>query len=439
MYKSIFSLPFLALSIAVAAEPAANQPDIFGAIFANDMKMIQKFAEEDPACLTRPTKSGFLPIHYAALRDNFEALRKLEKAGAQIDATTTGSKKMSALHVAALQNAEDSVRWLIDRKADVNARDAKGATPLHYAAKCKGDASRVIRRLVKAGALLAAVDADGNTPLHVAAIYGTKGTIKALLDAKADPAIRNNEGAAPADLVLDEAIKGLIPTPPKSSAESVAPSVTVLSEKPAPAPAAQAPSAPPAPVSAPTTAQVPAIPAAESPTAPTPIPEEVATTAPPEESELAAQHAAQAAAMLDDESIPHADRFTRFLEIPGSQPMPDGTFFNGAIRNGHFEGYGVLLVRDNGRERYVGWFRHGRKSGHGIYRYANGDRLEAEWKDDAPNGAGTFTFANGCVITGSWKNGIFWEGSGQFRLGKDQLHYGAWADGELLRSERITQ
>lgn len=429
MNKSILLLPFLALSIAVAAEPETEKPDIFGAIYASDMKMLERFATEDPSCLERSTKTGLLPIHYAALRNNVEALYKLSKVGAKADAVTAGSKKMTGLHIAALQNGEDSARWFLKQKLDVNTRDALGATPLHYAARCKGDSSRVIRRLLKAGADLAAKDNDGNTPLHAAALYGTKDTILTLLAAKADPSVSNKRGELPRDLAQDEGIQMLFPDVP---ANAEPPSVTALSEKPAPEPKTEEPT--------PAEAEAPAVAEDENNAEPDAEPALSAEESePPESASGTAQNAAIAATLLDDESIPQTDRFARFLEIPGSQPMPDGTFFNGTLKNGRFEGYGVLLVRDNGRERYAGWFHNGRKNGHGIYRYANGDRIETEWKDDAPNGTGTFTFANGCVIEGTWKQGIFWEGSGQFRLGKDQLHYGAWSNGELSHSERISQ
>lgn len=54
---------------------------------------------------------------------------------------------------------------LVDKNADVNAKDNEGQTPLHYAVVC--DREAIAEFLVKQNANTAAKDEDGNSPLDL--------------------------------------------------------------------------------------------------------------------------------------------------------------------------------------------------------------------------------------------------------------------------------
>ena len=76
------------------------------------------------------------------------------------------------------------VKRLLASGENVTAKDAKGATALHWAAK-RGVVSVAIV-LVSAGADLYAVNRDERTPLHNAAMYGRPDVIKFLVKAGVD-------------------------------------------------------------------------------------------------------------------------------------------------------------------------------------------------------------------------------------------------------------
>jgi len=46
------------------------------------------------------------------------------------------------------------------------------------------------------------------------------------------------------------------------------------------------------------------------------------------------------------------------------------------------------------------------RSGHGTYRYVNGDIYDGEWSGHVRHGSGQYTYVvNGMVYTGTWEHG----------------------------------
>jgi len=84
------------------------------------------------------------------------------------------------------------VRALIDRRADVNAAQADGTTPLHWAVE--RDEPDVVQMLIRAGANVKAANRYGATPLWLASVNGNAKTIAMLLEAGADPRSANGDG-----------------------------------------------------------------------------------------------------------------------------------------------------------------------------------------------------------------------------------------------------
>jgi ankyrin repeat protein len=81
---------------------------------------------------------------------------------------------------------------LIGQKADVNAAEADGTSPLHWAVY-QNDVD-LVDRLIKAGANVNAMNEYGSTPLTEAAVTGNVPIIESLLKAGADPESPNADG-----------------------------------------------------------------------------------------------------------------------------------------------------------------------------------------------------------------------------------------------------
>jgi ankyrin repeat protein len=90
----------------------------------------------------------------------------------------------SGLADAAMHRDRDAVRALLERKADVNAPQADGATALHWAARWNDLETADL--LLAAGANPMAANRDGATPMFLACENGSAGMIERLLRAGAD-------------------------------------------------------------------------------------------------------------------------------------------------------------------------------------------------------------------------------------------------------------
>ena len=106
------------------------------------------------------------------------------------------------LHHAAGFGRLDTMMWLLDAGADVNAKTLRGATPLHWAIH---DEAKV-RLLLTRGAVVNAKQFDGRTPLLLAASLGNGNTtLRLLLEHGADPSIATMNGQTP---LMAAAIRG---------------------------------------------------------------------------------------------------------------------------------------------------------------------------------------------------------------------------------------
>ena len=90
---------------------------------------------------------------------------------------------------------KEAVQSLLRRDPNVNARQADGATALHWAAHW-GDVETAAR-LVRAGANVNARNDYGITPLSLAAASGNGAVIQRLLEAGADPNATVRQGETP--------------------------------------------------------------------------------------------------------------------------------------------------------------------------------------------------------------------------------------------------
>mmetsp|Transcript_691 Transcript_691/g.1385 ORF Transcript_691/g.1385 Transcript_691/m.1385 type:complete len:273 (-) Transcript_691:56-874(-) len=100
--------------------------------------------------------------------------------------------KGTAVFKAVEQKRDDVLKVLVEHKANPNAKDAQGNTPLMMAAKKMRAAAMGI--LLAAGAEVDACDSDKGTALMVATSMGDPAGVQVLLGAKADVNRQNSDG-----------------------------------------------------------------------------------------------------------------------------------------------------------------------------------------------------------------------------------------------------
>jgi ankyrin repeat protein len=139
-------------------------------------------------------REGDTALIAAASNDRREIALDLLKAKADIEARDQNG--LTPLICAArFCQTNHMLLMLIERGADVNAHSNNGATALMYAS-LRGD-SDIVQALLDHGAQVEARDASGGTPLTWAAFYGATGMVHLLLERGADPNAKNNYGVTP--------------------------------------------------------------------------------------------------------------------------------------------------------------------------------------------------------------------------------------------------
>lgn len=109
-----------------------------------------------------------------------DVIQQLLEAGADINAAITNGlygerEGMTVLHLVSLwAEAHALIDVFLSAKANVNAVDRQGRTPLHIAAE--NNQTEVAKQLIAAGADVSVVDETGKTPLHIAVAGGRSGS-----------------------------------------------------------------------------------------------------------------------------------------------------------------------------------------------------------------------------------------------------------------------
>ncbi|KAL9118809.1 MAG: hypothetical protein Q9187_004635 [Circinaria calcarea] len=180
-----------------------------------DLKETVKTLLDEGADIGANDSEGLTALHWAAVYGCGSVLELLLEDGTNIEAETISPRKARLgygiskemdnpyweafkrhpLHFAVQFSTKEIVKLLLERGADIKAKDAEEWTVLHFAARRDDDA--LVQLLLDNGADVEARNKKGGTPLFTAAVRWGKGVVQILLDNGVDVEARNEDGETP--------------------------------------------------------------------------------------------------------------------------------------------------------------------------------------------------------------------------------------------------
>lgn len=178
---------YLIVLIGYSLSYAGSYEDFFSALGRDDAAQVKALLRRgfDPNSVNPQGEYALL----LALRTGAWQVAQLLIAQSSTRVEVRSATDESPLMLAAIKGQLAVCQQLIARDADVNK---PGWTPLHYAASSGNSA--VIELLLDHYAYIDAASPNGSTPLMMAAMYGSLDAVRALLQAGADPALKNALG-----------------------------------------------------------------------------------------------------------------------------------------------------------------------------------------------------------------------------------------------------
>lgn len=173
---------------AIAYAIQKYNPDIAALLLDNGANMNGKMPYDN-----------LTPFHFACQRGAaIKLIEKMIEMG--VDVNSVVDNNNTALHLLAANNGNHKVfSVLLQAGANVNARNNKQRTPLHFA--CEMGNLELINLLIQHKADVNAQDDQRCTPLHLAVIYDRYEAAKLLLEYGANPNLPNNNNEHPINLV----------------------------------------------------------------------------------------------------------------------------------------------------------------------------------------------------------------------------------------------
>ncbi len=142
------------------------QLNIFEAAATGQTDRVHTLIEEEPSLVNSYSSDGFSPLSLAVFFGHSETVDTLLAAGAEVNAASRETMKLTPLASAMAAGHNQIARTLIDNGANVDAKGENDLTPLHTAA-ARGNIEAATL-LLEHGAEISATTKDGKKPIAYA-------------------------------------------------------------------------------------------------------------------------------------------------------------------------------------------------------------------------------------------------------------------------------
>ena len=158
-----------------------------------------------PNGVVRIDGQAITPLQFAASLGRPDLIEQVVRAGADPNFGGTGDVVLPPLEIALSSRKYDAARVLVAYHANAGYElpDSRTTALMAVAFDDSPEPStrNIARYLVQHGAQIDAADAKGNTPLHWAARAGNVNYARTLLELRADACVVNKQGQRPAEVV----------------------------------------------------------------------------------------------------------------------------------------------------------------------------------------------------------------------------------------------
>ncbi len=192
MTKYVKKFVYLIVLYGFSVAHAGSYEDFFAAVRSDDAGSVSALIARGFDANVRDP-DGQHALHLAMRSKSMKAAGAL-LGWNKINVEPRNKADESPLMLAALDGEKDLARRLVALGADVNK---PGWAPLHYAST-RGHLD-IMTFLLDQNAYIDAASPNGTTPLMMAAFYGTPSAVKLLLEAGADPLLKNTQGLSAID------------------------------------------------------------------------------------------------------------------------------------------------------------------------------------------------------------------------------------------------
>ncbi|XP_018335152.1 serine/threonine-protein phosphatase 6 regulatory ankyrin repeat subunit B-like [Agrilus planipennis] len=182
--------------------------EIFKTIIANDLNKMKELLVSKNY-LSAQDNNGHTPLHLAVITNNKEILDLLlQQQDIDINALSYSGDSPLLLSLA-LRREEDFILKIIESKCNVNTCNATNETALHMAAQC--GYTVVGKALIEKGANINARDSSGFTPLHEACCNLHLEFVQLLLNYNADASVKCDSYLTPFMMAVNNTDNPRIP------------------------------------------------------------------------------------------------------------------------------------------------------------------------------------------------------------------------------------